>query len=250
MVPPFLAFAGAFQTPQNASLLRYAVTQLQDYYSVLKDSSGSGLMQHITCLSGSKFCDPGLWATGNAWAAAGMVRVLATIDKSGQSDFDSERTWLSKTANTILKASFARVLSSGLLPNYLGTTSRDSSKFGDPASTALMAAAAYRLAFLGYSSDTVTMADKSRAAVEGAVDSSGWLNGCVNPLNSHAQLAAGAHSPEGQVRRCVRLADAAGLRLDDVRSSTRSRSSARRQLQLQLKRAGEQLNLIRRIEQF
>ena len=26
--------------------------------------------------------DPGYWATGNAWAAAGMLRVYATIDNS------------------------------------------------------------------------------------------------------------------------------------------------------------------------
>jgi hypothetical protein len=38
----------------------------------------SGLWTHIR---GPVINDPGIWSTGNAWAAAGMMRILATLVK-------------------------------------------------------------------------------------------------------------------------------------------------------------------------
>lgn len=79
MTPPFLAYYGA--ATKNASLLKTAVTQCGLYRDVLQTRNGTsrGLWTHI---DGPLHYDPGHWSTGNAWAAAGMTRVLATVTKA------------------------------------------------------------------------------------------------------------------------------------------------------------------------
>lgn len=76
MVPPFLAYYGGMTN--NQTLLQAAYTQCQLYRSALRQPNN--LWAHI--LGGNGAHDPGMWATGNAWAAWGMARVLATIKKS------------------------------------------------------------------------------------------------------------------------------------------------------------------------
>lgn len=73
-VPPFLAYYGVLHN--NQSLVTEAYRQCSLYRDVLRVES-SGLWQHILLGTGTQ--DTGLWATGNAWAAQGMLRVLATI---------------------------------------------------------------------------------------------------------------------------------------------------------------------------
>ena len=85
MVPPFLAYYGA--ATGNESVARMAYDQIRLYRQYLKDngtSSGkgpstNGLWQHMAFGSGA---DGGFWSTGNAWAAAGIVRVLAVYASS------------------------------------------------------------------------------------------------------------------------------------------------------------------------
>ncbi|KAI0919983.1 hypothetical protein AcV5_001913 [Taiwanofungus camphoratus] len=76
MVPPFLAYYGALSA--NESLLSEAYTQIKLYRQYLYDS-GPGLWKHIVLGNAT---DPGHWSTGNGWAAAGMLRVLATMQHS------------------------------------------------------------------------------------------------------------------------------------------------------------------------
>lgn len=83
MVPPFLATYGAFTN--NQTLLQIAYDQCRLYRDRLRRPVGNGaLWAHIQ--GGTGNLDPGLWATGNGWAAYGMLRVLATIRKSQFSD--------------------------------------------------------------------------------------------------------------------------------------------------------------------
>jgi hypothetical protein len=96
MVPPFLAYYGVMTG--NLTLLEDAYNQIKLYRSYLLDTSANNLWRHIVL--GSNGTDPGHWSTGavqsnfllptidflfsigNAWAAAGMLRVLGTIQNS------------------------------------------------------------------------------------------------------------------------------------------------------------------------
>lgn len=110
--------------------------------------------------------DEGAWATGwslqptivaheadflsgNAWAAMGIMRVYATIEKSTFAESMSAQLGeLGNWAAQITQQSWRyRSPITGGLYNYLGADS--TSTFVDLASTALMAAATYRIAQYG-----------------------------------------------------------------------------------------------------
>jgi len=79
MAPPFIAYYGALQDgPSCNELLQAAYDQVRLYREVLYDGDAS-LWRHIALGVGT---DPTHWGTGNAWAAAGALRVLATIQRS------------------------------------------------------------------------------------------------------------------------------------------------------------------------
>jgi len=83
MAPPFIAYYGALQCgPEGDALLQTAYEQVKLYRDVLFDED-VGLWRHIALGEGT---DPTHWATGNAWAAAGSLRVLATIQQSPAAD--------------------------------------------------------------------------------------------------------------------------------------------------------------------
>lgn len=77
MVPPSLAFAGVLLN--NQTLVSIAHEQCQLYRSAMRNET-AGLWAHI--ILGEGIQDMNRWLTGNAWAAYGMMRVLATIQKS------------------------------------------------------------------------------------------------------------------------------------------------------------------------
>ncbi|GAA6007975.1 uncharacterized protein JCM10292_000463 [Rhodotorula paludigena] len=187
MVPPFLAYYGV--ATQDQSLVSEAVNQIKLYRKHLQASSGA--WEHIY---GGDVVDGGLWNTGNGWAAHGIVRVLATIKKSQyKDDLADEAEQLASWATEILTVAFSKLKSDGFLPNYYG-----SSTFSDGSGSALLAAAAYRLAQLnGTQSDYILdMAATIRSAVNNHVDTStGWLAPVVNPLAFDQQAS---QSPEGE----------------------------------------------------
>ena len=83
MAPPFIAYYGALQGGFLGNrLLQIAYDQVRLYRGVLFDAD-VGLWRHIALGNGT---DPTHWATGNAWAAAGALRVLATIQQSCAAD--------------------------------------------------------------------------------------------------------------------------------------------------------------------
>ncbi|KAE8538351.1 hypothetical protein D1P53_004703 [Cryptococcus gattii VGV] len=167
MVPPFLAYYGALDN--NQTLLQQAYQQ---------------------CGNGTS--DTNLWATGNGWAAAGMLRVWATINWSSFSDqLNSEMSDLESWVREILDASKPYVTSNGIFYNYINNTS----SFEDASSAALMSHVGLRLSTLGITNDYVDMALGLLSAASSYVNSTGYLTQVVNPLDFSEQ---GEESPEGQ----------------------------------------------------
>ncbi|EEB93703.1 hypothetical protein MPER_07605, partial [Moniliophthora perniciosa FA553] len=129
MVPPFLALYGVLTS--NATLIRDAYTQIRLYRSYLINNSNDatkGLWRHMSLGSGRH---------GNAWAAHGILRVLATIQHTSFADeFKREREDLLYWAKEIIGAMYNHIDSTSIFTNY----ANDASTFYDTASTALIAA--------------------------------------------------------------------------------------------------------------
>ncbi|KAK4047085.1 hypothetical protein OIV83_005648 [Microbotryomycetes sp. JL201] len=191
MVPPFLAYYGTVN--QNSSLIQEAYDQCRLYRQYLRTPE-TNLWQHI--LWGAH-PDPGLWATGNGWAAAGMMRVIATIRNSDYaSQFKSQADDLSDWTQEIVTAAFKTSLTrDNLMHNYLN----ESNTFGDATSTALLTSVAYRLAQFDVTSDLIDQANTLRNKIYNSVSgSTGVLSPVVDPLNFGQRLSSGGISPEGQ----------------------------------------------------
>lgn len=118
MAPPFIAYFGALQNDDGGqALLQIAYDQIRLYRDALFDADVS-LWRHVTL---GTWQDSGHWATGaqavlfscepatrtrphafragNGWAAAGTMRVLATIKRSSfasamQSQQDDLAQWV------------------------------------------------------------------------------------------------------------------------------------------------------------
>ena len=106
MAPPFIAYYGAMQCePKGDALLQTAYEQVKLYREVLFDKQ-VGLWRHIALGNGTT--DPTHWATGNAWAAAGALRVLATIrhSRAGQLMRSQQKDlmkWVGETLDGVWK---------------------------------------------------------------------------------------------------------------------------------------------------
>ncbi|KAJ9119811.1 hypothetical protein QFC24_005524 [Naganishia onofrii] len=139
MVPPFYAYYGLTQndTKQQIRYLQKAYDQCRVYRDYLKRSDG--LWKHI--IMGPDKIDPWPWATSNGWAAAGMLRVLATMQKANdqvQSELQSQMADLGKWAREIVEAAAKRVTDDGMVREYV-----DEPDFqGESCGTALLAYAA------------------------------------------------------------------------------------------------------------
>jgi len=167
--------------------------------------------------------DPGIWSTGNAWAAAGMMRVLATLVKAPSSLFHAggygtaDLVW--KTQGTaklvgeireIIDAAMRLPDDGGLLRNYLD----DPTWFGETSSSALLASVAYRLVTLSSSSfllgicrlsvsdqqKYIQWAEQMRRMFGsgGHITGSGIATPAVNPLGWGDREEYTKGSPEGQ----------------------------------------------------
>ena len=125
MVPPFLAYYGV--TTRNRTLVEEAYNQIKLYRNYLRDPNSS-MWRHV--LLGASENDEGFWSTGtfkiavhscrrampvghlmntsfglslgNGWAAAGMLRVLATMRQSEYANtFKNEQKDLSSWVQEI-----------------------------------------------------------------------------------------------------------------------------------------------------
>ena len=84
--------------------------------------------------------------------------------------------------------------SNGTLYNYID---QDTS-FADSSSTALLAAASYRLASITGSWDHITAASKAFDLIKASLTDDGWLLNTVDPLTFSTASPPGTYSPEGQ----------------------------------------------------
>lgn len=206
MVPPTLAY-WAVQT-NNITLLDVAIQQCNLYHDVLSapaNDSGNdtpwdaaGLWQHIIGPTDGNN-DNGIWSTGNAWAAAGMSRVLATVKNS---KLEADRAQLGRLEDCIKGILDGAIAlddaepDEPLLRNYLN----DTTWFAELAGTALLAATAYRVVQLEpaiFGEKYAAWADAKREAVTTMIGSDGLLAPVVNPLNWNDRTSA-TKSPEAQ----------------------------------------------------
>ncbi|KAH7922253.1 hypothetical protein BV22DRAFT_1094989 [Leucogyrophana mollusca] len=158
MVPPFLAYYGVVS--DNKTLLVEAYTQISLYRKYLRDTHANNLWKHI--LLGSSGNDEGHWATGNAWAAAGMIRVLGTIQRSQYANqLKGQQKDLANWVREIHGAMYPLINYNGLFRNYPD----DNSTFYDASSTALLASTVYRLSLLWNTHTYLPLAEQSRKAL-------------------------------------------------------------------------------------
>ncbi|KAI0677468.1 Six-hairpin glycosidase [Trametes maxima] len=193
MAPPFIAYYGALKGGSGGlSLLKTAYQQCKLYRKYLQDPCG--LWKHIV-LGNQSETDAHHWGTGNAWAAAGMMRVLQTIRHSTlASELKSEQADLTSWINEIVSASWKHQHSNGTLFNYID----ESDSFADSSSTALLASVTYRLATLTGDKSHIPAANKAYNLIKSSVDSRGFLHNTVNPETFNTSSPPGVHSPEGQ----------------------------------------------------
>ncbi|KAI0352875.1 Six-hairpin glycosidase [Trametes cingulata] len=188
MAPPFIAYYGALQKDLN--LLQTAYQQCKLYRQYLSDSSG--LWKHIVL---GDWQDNHHWGTGNAWAAAGMLRVLETIRHSKlSSQMLVEQADLTSWINEIVSSSWKYQHTNGTLFNYID----ESTSFADSSSTALLAAVTYRMATLTGDVSHISAANKAYNLIKASLDSDGWLLNTVDPETFNTPSQPGTHSPEGQ----------------------------------------------------
>ncbi|KAJ7435235.1 hypothetical protein B0H11DRAFT_2401885, partial [Mycena galericulata] len=220
MAPPFIAYYAA--DSNNASLLQTAYLQCGLYRQVLLFGSSSasftstksatnGRWKHIV---GPQSPDPGLWSTGNGWAAGGMgrmARVLATILKAPVAQ---TATWhatavadLTAWIKEIVDGARASPTDGGLLRNYLNDKTTGNG-FGEISGTSMIAAVAYRMVVLAPASfpasTYVPWANSVRATLSGK-DSKGHprittadiATPAVNPLAWQDTAPWTSGSPEG-----------------------------------------------------
>jgi hypothetical protein len=220
MAPPFLAYYAVHTA--NLTLLQAAVEQCGLYREVLQEPYiGGGLWKHIV---GPVDSDPGLWSTGNAWAAAGMTRILATVMRAPASLYKSGNgsSWKNEAINSlttwiqeILDGAIASPMDDRLLRNYLNDTSGDGHGFGEISGSNLLASVAYRMAVLRSDIFTSSNGDSKRwhgqskylnfadgireiMGQNGHITSNGTAIPAVNPLGWGDTTPYLFGSPEGQ----------------------------------------------------
>ncbi|KAH9049232.1 Six-hairpin glycosidase-like protein [Lactarius deliciosus] len=193
MAPPFIAYYGALleDGPSCQKLLQTAYDQVRLYREVLYDPS-VGLWQHIALGNGT---DPTHWGTGNAWAAAGALRVLATIQRSSTARaMKSQQSDLVQWVGEILDGAWQFQQENGTLLNYLDQPD----SFPDSSSTALLAASTFRWASITRNNTHIPAATRALRLIRANIDDQGWLLDTVDPETFSTPSLPGAHSPEGQ----------------------------------------------------
>ncbi|KAI9448536.1 Six-hairpin glycosidase-like protein [Lactarius indigo] len=183
MAPPFIAYYGALEDgPTCQKLLQTAYDQVRLYREVFTSRSAMGRT-------------PTHWGTGNAWAAAGALRVLVTIKGSSAAHaMKSQQNDLVRWVGEILDGAWKFQLENGTLLNYLDQPD----SFPDSSSTALMAASTFRWASITGNDTHIPAATRALRLIRANLDNQGWLLDTVDPETFSSPSPPGVHSPEGQ----------------------------------------------------
>ncbi|USP76942.1 hypothetical protein yc1106_04216 [Curvularia clavata] len=207
MFPPNMAYHAV--STQDISLAKESVRQCILYSAVL--CTKSGLWRHIANAPGLSDVkgDKGVWSTANAWAAAGISRVLATLAHSAFAPQMVEeqtklRGLLQRTLDAVMDVD---THPSHLLRNYLDDDDDDDDDddiaFPDVAGTALMAAAAFRFALLlpekANAEPYAAWANAKLQAVAQHIDAeTGIAHPVVDSLKESREMPVGEVNPEAQ----------------------------------------------------
>ncbi|KZV96032.1 hypothetical protein EXIGLDRAFT_609788 [Exidia glandulosa HHB12029] len=191
---PFLAYYGV--VTNNQSLVQEAYDQCRLYRdALLRDGPHGPAWGHLYSDDAKAWYDGGIWLTGNAWAAKGIIQVAATIAKSPYAEeMSSQLTDLKFWVQEILDGVFPALNSAGLLPDYV----QGGVDFGDGAASAALASIAYRAATAWpeqFGANYTKTADTIRKAIFDGIDELGLINPYVDPLHWDA---VGVLSTEGQ----------------------------------------------------
>lgn len=214
MVPPFLAYMAVANN--DTHLMSETIEQIRLYREVLavaQDSCGK-LWMHIV---GPKNADHGFWSTSNGWAAAGIARVIATIQQWEPAShlFTADRSMLVGYVKEILDAVMCiDVDNEGLLRNYID----DETWFREGAGTAALAAVAFRMRILEpqiFGHEYIDWANQKYSAIAERLDQrTGVLSPVVYPRNHRDRQPLLSGSSEAQSfvvlmiaaqRDCVKL---------------------------------------------
>ncbi|CAE6428714.1 unnamed protein product [Rhizoctonia solani] len=184
---------------KNQTLLQIAYDQCRLYRDALRIPE-AGIWAHIYNDDRQSFGDKGLWATGNAWAAKGMLNVATIIEKSTDHMGDQVSD-LKGWVKEILNGTFARLTqdSDNLVPNYMDNSgnANGNDTFGDAAASALLAATAYRAVTIwpeDFDSYYTDKAHKIKGAVMEGITDLGLLSPIVDPLRWHQRGILGTEA--------------------------------------------------------
>lgn len=213
MAPPFLAYYAA--DTWNETLLLESYKQCEYYRAVLKNDAYAdepyyGVWHHII---GPQSQELGLWSTGNAWAAAGMARVLATIMRApvayGASWKDQAVSDLTSWIKEIVDGVIGSGLENGMVLNYMDTDGSivEGRIYPELSGSTLIASVCYRMALLqpqAFGNSYIEWAEIIRGTLAGTdpagyphVSKDGIIAPTVDPLNWFSTEPYTAGSPEG-----------------------------------------------------
>ncbi|WFD42617.1 hypothetical protein MPSI1_001263 [Malassezia psittaci] len=197
MGPPFFATYGLMTN--NATLFEYAFDQIGGIRNalLLRQGPGKGLWGHImnyTNIYVPHWIDERAWLTGNAWAAAGLLRVMAAAQHSSNQTVQQKGQGLSANVEEILNAAFPFIdQNSGLFHNVVN----DTSTFLDGSGSALMGYAVFRLGSMVPSSRThIDMAEKTYQTLQKSLDPYGTYTNGILTVNELSSGSPGATSTE------------------------------------------------------
>ncbi|KAJ7774838.1 Six-hairpin glycosidase [Mycena metata] len=194
MVPPFLAYYGVLTG--NTTLLTEAYNQIKLYRNYLRDTSAKNLWKHIVLGNNSADDggnDEGHWSTGNGWAAAGMLRVIATMKNSPyNNDFSSQQKDLASWVKEIHTAMYAHIDSTNIFTNYADQSVSSTGQFYDTASTTLLASTVYRASLLLGDHSHLPNAEKSRKALWATSNNSSSTSTAAHARRAAASASSGS----------------------------------------------------------
>lgn len=165
MAPPFLAAAGYFEE---------AVAQVGGFRRFLWDRDRA-LFSHKWDDAAKRLGRPEFWASGNGWAAAGIVRILEYLPDTAE----GRRAELSGYLTELLDGASSRLRPDGLFHDVLD----DPSSFVETNAGQMFAFAIYRGVVLGFVGENyLGRAEAMRAAAISKIDEEGFVRGaCGSP---------------------------------------------------------------------
>lgn len=198
MGPPFLALYGLLTN--NDTLIQFAYEQVASLQQALVFPNGpaQGLWGHIlndANATAPRWIDQRAWLTGHAWAAAGMLRVLATIQQSPSQDaFGEQRTNLVAWITDALDAAYNFVdAPTGLFYNVID----NKQSFLDGSGSALLAYAVFRLGSMVPANRAhIDMAELAYSTLQKSVDPYGSYTNGILTVNALSTSGPGATSTE------------------------------------------------------